>query len=62
MTNDTMTRRVTHPMVRLQRQVQSIVDSRKLQPTDGLWKVGFLFRDTRPQWKEELLDFDYFYI
>lgn len=59
MTNETMVPRVMHPMVRLQRQVQSLVNSRKLQPTDGLWKVGFLFRDAWPHWKEELLDFEF---
>jgi hypothetical protein len=59
MTNKSVTHRVMHPMVKLQRQVQFFVDSRKLQPTDRLWKVGFLFQDTWPYWKQELLDFEF---
>ncbi len=59
MTNNTIARPVLHPMSKLQRQVQSLVDSGKLQPSDAIWKVGFLFRDNWSHWKEELLDFEF---
>lgn len=59
MANHTITRPVVHPMDKLQRQVQSLVNSGKLQPSDALWKVGFLFRDSWPHWKGELLDFEF---
>lgn len=59
MTNSTMTPAVLHPMGKLQRQVQSLVNSRKLKPTDSLWKVGLLFPDNWSHLKDELLDFEF---
>ncbi|NJK41697.1 MAG: DUF4327 family protein [Acaryochloridaceae cyanobacterium SU_2_1] len=46
-------------MGKLQRQLQSLVDSKKLKPTDSLWKVGLLFPDRWSHWKGELLDFEF---
>ncbi|MGF1603142.1 MAG: DUF4327 family protein [Thermosynechococcaceae cyanobacterium] len=59
MTNDTISRPVVHPMGKLQRQLQSLVDSGKLQSSDALWKVAFLVRDNWPHWKSELLEFEF---
>lgn len=46
-------------MGKLQRQVQSLVDSGKLQSSDALWKVAFRFRDNWSYWKSELLEFEF---
>ena len=59
MANDRVTAPVLHPMGKLQRQVQSLVNSQKLKPTDSLWKVGLLFQDNWPHWKQELLEFEF---
>ncbi len=59
MTNTTMTPAVLHPMGKLQRQVQSLVNSQKLKPTDSLWKVGLLFPDKWSHLKGELIDFEF---
>jgi hypothetical protein len=59
MTNISMAQSVLHPMGKLQRQVQSLVNSHKLKPTDSLWKVGLLFPDRWSYWKGELLDFEF---
>lgn len=54
-----MTQQVLHPMVRFQRQVRSLVDSRKLKASDSLWKVAMLYGEEWPHWKRELLDFGF---
>lgn len=54
-----MTQQVLHPMVKLQRQVRSRVESNLLKATDKLWKVALLYGDTWPHWKQELLDFGF---
>lgn len=59
MTNPSLTQVDIHPMGKLQRQLQSLVNSNKLKPTDSLWKVGLLFPDRWPHWKHELLDFEF---
>jgi hypothetical protein len=51
--------KVLHPMMKLQRQVRSLVDRKLLKPTDGLWKIAFLYGDEWPHWRKELEDFDF---
>ncbi|NEP18536.1 MAG: DUF4327 family protein [Leptolyngbya sp. SIO4C1] len=48
-----------HPMAKFQRQVQSLVDSKVIQPADRLWKIAFLFNDSWAYWKQELEDFEF---
>lgn len=59
MTNTSVAQSVVHPMGKLQRKVQSLVNSRKLKPHDSLWKVGLLFPDKWSHLKHELLDFEF---
>ncbi|MEA5468548.1 DUF4327 family protein [Spirulina sp. 06S082] len=54
-----MTQIVAHPMVKLQRKVQSLVNSNILQPEDGIWKIAFLYGNKWAYWKKELLDFGF---
>lgn len=54
-----MTKQVIHQMVKIQRQVQSLVTSNILKPSDSLWKIAFLYGDEWPHWKKELLDFGF---
>ena len=54
-----MANQVAHPMVKLQRKVQSLVDAKVLSPGDGLWKIAFLYGDKWEHWKQELLDFEF---
>ncbi|MFZ9740024.1 MAG: DUF4327 family protein [Prochlorotrichaceae cyanobacterium] len=51
--------KVLHPMMKLQRQVRSLVDRKLLKPTDGLWKIAFLYGDKWAYWRKELEDFDF---
>ena len=46
-------------MMKLQRQVRSLVDRKLLKPTDGLWKIAFLYGDKWAYWRKELEDFDF---
>lgn len=48
-----------HPMVKLQRQVKSLVDSDVLKPSDRLWKIALLYGDEWAYWKRELEDFEF---
>lgn len=51
---------VVHPMVKLQRQVESLVNkSRVVKPSDPLWKIAFLFGDEWSHWRKELEDFEF---
>jgi hypothetical protein len=50
---------VIHPMVKFQRQVRSLVDSKVIKPTDSLWKIALLYGDEWSFWKKELEDFDF---
>ena len=59
MIQDAMTKQVIHPMVKLQRQVRSLVDSKLLKPTDNIWKIALLYGDDWAYWKQELLSFDF---
>jgi len=54
-----MTKQVAHPMVKLQRQVQSLVDSKLLKPTDSIWKIALLYGNNWSYWKNELLEFGF---
>lgn len=56
----TMTnQKVVHPMVKFQRQVQSLVKRKVVKPTESIWKIAFLFGDDWNHWKKELEDFDF---
>jgi hypothetical protein len=59
MIKDGMTQQVAHPMVKLQRQVRSLVDSKLLKPSDSLWKIALLYGDEWAYWKQELQAFDF---
>lgn len=54
-----MAQQVIHPMVKLQRQVGSLVKSNLLKPTDSIWKIALLYGEEWPHWKKELLDFGF---
>ncbi len=54
-----MNTQVAHPMVKLQRQVRSLLDSKLLKPSDSLWKIALLYGDEWAYWKQELLSFDF---
>jgi hypothetical protein len=54
-----MNQQVIHPMVKFQRQVRSLVDSKIIKSTDSLWKIAFLFGDDWAYWKKELKEFDF---
>jgi len=50
---------VIHPMVKLQRNVQSLVESKIIKPTDSIWKIALLYGNEWQYWKQELLDFGF---
>jgi hypothetical protein len=54
-----MSQQVIHPMVKLQRQVRSLVDSKLVKPTDSIWKIALLYGDEWAYWKQELLAYDF---
>ena len=54
-----MTQQVLHPMVKLQRQVQSLVSSNLVKQTDSIWKIALLYGDEWSHWKKELMDFGF---
>jgi hypothetical protein len=47
------------PMEKLQKRVQSMVDSKLLKPTDGIWKIAFLYGNEWGFWKKELESFEF---
>jgi hypothetical protein len=58
--NDTTTNQsVAHPMVKFQRQVQSLVKRQVVKPTDSIWKIAFLFGDEWSHLRKELEDFEF---
>lgn len=59
MTNNRTNQLVVHPMVKLQRKIQSLVDAKLLKPTDSLWKIAFLYGDEWPYWKGELQAYEF---
>ncbi|MFP4220446.1 MAG: DUF4327 family protein, partial [Phormidium sp.] len=54
-----MNHQVIHPMVKVQRQVRSLVDSEIVKPGDRIWKIAFLFGDDWTRIKQELLEFEF---
>ncbi len=54
-----MSQQVAHPMEKLQRQVQKLVDSKLIKSTDGLWKIALLYGDEWAYWKQELISFEF---
>ncbi|WP_456300044.1 DUF4327 family protein [Rubidibacter lacunae] len=46
-------------MVKLQNKVHSLVKSGVLQPSDGIWKIAFLYGESWAFWKQELEDFGF---
>jgi Domain of unknown function (DUF4327) len=54
-----MTQQVTHPMVKLQRNARSLVDSQIVKPSDSIWKIALLFGNEWQYWKQELLEFGF---
>lgn len=54
-----MSQQVIHPMVKLQRQVRSLLDSKVLKPNDSIWKIALLYGDDWSFWKQELLAYDF---
>ncbi|WP_026102817.1 DUF4327 family protein [Pleurocapsa sp. PCC 7319] len=54
-----MTKQVAHPMMKLQRKVMSLVDSKIVKPDDRIGKIALLLGNDWSYWKNELLDFDF---
>ena len=54
-----MSQQVIHPMVKLQRQVKSLVDSNLIKSTDSIWKIALLYGDEWSYWKKELQEFEF---
>ena len=54
-----MTKQVAHPMMKLQRKVSSLVESKVVQPSDRIGKIALLMGNDWSYWKNELLDFDF---
>jgi hypothetical protein len=54
-----MAQQVIHPMVKLQRNVQSLVESNIIKPSDSIWKIALLYGDGWQHWKQELQDFGF---
>lgn len=54
-----MTQQVAHPMVKFQRKISSLVDSKVIKPSDSIWKLAFLYGNEWNYWKKELLDFGF---
>ena len=54
-----MIQQVIHPMVKFQRQVKSLVDSKVIRLSDCIWKIALLYGDDWAHWKQELEDFGF---
>lgn len=54
-----MIQQVIHPMVKLQHNVQSLVESNIIKSDDKIWKIALLYGDEWQYWKQELLDFGF---
>lgn len=54
-----MVEKVAHPMVKFQRQVQSLVNSKIIRPNDNIWKIALLYGDEWSFWKSELEEFGF---
>ena len=54
-----MSQQVIHPMDKFQRQVNSLLESNIIKPTDCIWKIALLFGDKWVYWKKELEEFGF---
>ncbi|MFP4008225.1 MAG: DUF4327 family protein [Spirulinaceae cyanobacterium] len=54
-----MVEKVAHPMVKFQRQVQSLVNSKIIKSDDSIWKIALLYGDEWSYWKSELEEFGF---
>ncbi|OCQ95502.1 DUF4327 domain-containing protein [Oscillatoriales cyanobacterium USR001] len=54
-----MSQQVIHQMVKFQRQVNSLVKSNIIKPTDSLWKIALLYGDEWAYWKQQLIEFGF---
>jgi hypothetical protein len=54
-----LTQQTMHPMVKFQRQVQSLVDSNVIRSSEKLWKISLLYGDEWAHWKNELEEFGF---
>ncbi|MGF1495949.1 MAG: DUF4327 family protein [Elainellaceae cyanobacterium] len=54
-----MSQQVMHPMVKFQRKVRSLVESKVVRSSDSLWKIALLYGDEWSHWKRELEEFDF---
>jgi len=54
-----MTKQVLHPMVKFQRKVSSLIDSKIIKPTDSIYKIALLYGNDWSYWKNELLEFGF---
>ena len=54
-----MTKQLAHPMVKLQRKIASLVESRIIKPEDSIGKIALLLGNDWAYWKNELLEFDF---
>jgi hypothetical protein len=59
MTKTSTDQQVALPMVKFQRQVQSLVNRNVVKPTDSIWKIAFLFGNDWAHLRKELEDFDF---
>ena len=59
MVRSVIDQQAVHPMVKFQRQVKSLVDSKVIKPDDSIWKIALLYGDEWPYWKRELQDFEF---
>lgn len=46
-------------MVKFQRQVQSLVNSKIVRADDSIWKIALLYGDDWSYWKSELEEFGF---
>ncbi|MEM6612660.1 MAG: DUF4327 family protein [Cyanobacteria bacterium P01_C01_bin.72] len=54
-----MTKKVAHPMMKLQRKISSLVESNIVKPEDRIGKIALLLGNDWSHWKRELSDFDF---
>ena len=54
-----MTKQLAHPMVKLQRKMASLVESKIVKPEDNIGKIALLLGNDWTYWKNELLDFGF---
>ena len=54
-----MTNQVAHPMVKFQRKISSLIESKVLKPSDSIWKIALLYGDDWGYWKKELQEFGF---